>query len=174
MSSGPGHAFLGASPSLHPWGRASITIIPFPVGGRCRVTALQHAPTPDFPGTCRFTEVLHPRRLYFRFTRFFPYAGFTSGSLRFFLPPAPNAGFTDFTSVGRTEGQAHLRHLSSSSSSPQDCRLEGSERLSSSSFAPNKGPFGCTTNPNQGSDRFHSEIALCPGQIMSLKIARPQ
>ena len=57
-------------------------------------------------------------------------------------PPAPNAGFTDCTSVRRTEGQARLRHLPSSSSSPQACRLEGSERLSSSSFAPNKGPFG--------------------------------
>ena len=67
-SSGPGCAFLGASPCLHPWGRASITIIPFRVGGRCGVTALQHPPTPDFPGTCRITEVRPQRRLYFRFT----------------------------------------------------------------------------------------------------------
>lgn len=142
MSSGPGCAFLGASPRLHSWGRASITIIPSRVEGRCGVTALQHPPTPDFPGTRRFTEVLPQRRLYFRFTRFFPNAGFTSGSLRFSTPPLPHAGFTDFTSIRRTEGPARLRHLPSFSSSPQDCRLEGSERLSSSSFAPNKGPFG--------------------------------
>ena len=89
--------------------------------------------------------------------RFSTHAAFTSGSrdsspvlallpvheiLPAPPPPAPNAGFTDCTSVRRTGGQARLRHLPSSSSSPQACRLEGSERLSSSSFAPNKGPFG--------------------------------
>lgn len=109
LSSGPGRAFLGASPSLHPWGRASITFIPFPVGGRCRVTALQHPPTPDFPGTCGFTEVLHPRSLYFRFKRFFPCAGFTSGSRDSSCPaPPPPPTLASLTVLPSGEPEAKL------------------------------------------------------------------
>ena len=50
LSSGPGRAFLGASPRLHPRGRASITTIPFRVGGRCTVTASPHPPSRAFQG----------------------------------------------------------------------------------------------------------------------------
>lgn len=159
LSSGPGHAFLGASqvytheelasPSSHSrW------------SGRCRVTALQHPPTPDFPGTCRFTEVLHPRRLllpvheilppcwlYFRFTEILP-------------PPSPTlALLTYFRRENR--GPSSLEAPFILFLLPQDCRLEGSgEALFQLVFAPNKGPFCCTTNPNQGKDAFIQK-SLC-------------